>query len=580
MRRLLLFVMVFPLLMVSCSREGKELAAKLHLADSLIEAEPDSGVALLVSLEEEAEDASKANRYRYQLLLAKAMNKTYRPITTDSVMRKVADYYDDHGSANDRMEAHYLLGCAYRDMGDLPQALLQYEEAVAKADTASEDCDFKTLGRIYGQAAEAYYESYMPQNTLEASWNYIRYGLRAKDSVGVISGYDFIADAYSLMGKEDSEICYHEKASRLYEKHQMLEEAAMSLGALIETYTKRKDLKNASRCLHRYERESGLFDGKGNIVPGREIFYYGKGLYFLNTGAIDSAMFYFMKLKNKKHSTFNERYAAAIGLSQVYHKLGIFDSAYYYANLECGYSNRIINNMMEISCSRIKASSDMQKLSREADEKELEAERMRMYLLLFAAFIVVVVSLVFFVMRRKKERIRQRYDQYERDNAALVQAQEELRMLLAESEEEKQKLVKQKQGQINLLLSRVEAISGPADMAEVERRIRHAAITEKFRQLCHGNQKPSVDDWHELRDMMNKELPNFYQTVNARTALQLDEYDICVLVRLRFKPKEIAFLANINSGYVSVIRKRLLLKVFDETGSASDFDREIQKIYR
>lgn len=580
MRRLLLLVMVFPLLMLSCSRGGKELAAKLHLADSLIEAEPDSGAALLMSLEEEAADASRANRYRYQLLLAKAMNKTYRPITTDSVMRKVADYYDDHGSANDRMEAHYLLGCAYRDMGDLPQALLQYEEAISQADTTSEDCDFKTLGRIYGQAAEAYYESYMPQNTLEASWNYIRYGLRAKDSVGVISGYDFIADAYSLMGKEDSEIYYHEKASRLYEKHQMLEEAAMSLGALIETYTKRKDLKNASRCLHRYERESGLFDGKGNIVPGREIFYYGKGLYFLNTGAIDSAMFYFMKLKNKKHSTFNERYAAAIGLSQVYHKLGIFDSAYYYANLECGYSNRIINNMMEISCSRIKASSDMQKLSREADEKELEAERMRMYLLLFAAFIVVVVSLVFFVMRRKKERIRQRYDQYERDNAALVQAQEELRMLLAESEEEKQKLVKQKQGQINLLLSRVEAISGPADMAEVERRIRHAAITEKFRQLCHGNQKPSVDDWHELRDMMNKELPNFYQTVNARTALQLDEYDICVLVRLRFKPKEIAFLANINSGYVSVIRKRLLLKVFGETGSASDFDREIQKIYR
>ena len=572
--------MVFPLLMVSCSRGGKELAAKLHLADSLIEAEPDSGVALLVSLEEEAEDASKANRYRYQLLLAKAKNQAYVPFTSDSVMKDVAQYYDRHGSPNERMMAHYLLGCVYRDLDSLPHALLQYEEAISQADTTSEDCDFKTLGRIYGQAAEAYYESYMPQNTLEASWNYIRYGLRAKDSVGVISGYDFIADAYSLMGKEDSEIYYHEKASRLYEKYQMLEEAAMSLGTLIETYTKRKDLKNASRCLHRYERESGLFDGKGNIVPGREIFYYGKGLYFLNTGAIDSAMFYFMKLKNKKHSTFNERYAAAIGLSQVYHKLGIFDSAYYYANLECGYSNRIINNMMEISCSRIKASSDMQKLSREADEKELEAERMRMYLLLFAAFIVVVVSLVFFVMRRKKERIRQRYDQYERDNAALVQAQEELRMLLAESEEEKQKLVKQKQGQINLLLSRVEAISGPADMAEVERRIRHAAITEKFRQLCHGNQKPSVDDWHELRDMMNKELPNFYQTVNARTALQLDEYDICVLVRLRFKPKEIAFLANINSGYVSVIRKRLLLKVFGETGSASDFDREIQKIYR
>lgn len=114
--------MVFPLLMVSCSRGGKELAAKLHLADSLIEAEPDSGVALLVSLREQAEDASKANRYRYQLLLAKAKNQAYVPITTDSILEEVAGYYDDHGSANQKMMAHYLLGCAYRDMGDLPQA--------------------------------------------------------------------------------------------------------------------------------------------------------------------------------------------------------------------------------------------------------------------------------------------------------------------------------------------------------------------------------------------------------------------------------------------------------------------------
>ena len=97
MKRLLLLVMVFPLLMVSCSRGGKELAAKLHLVDSLIEAEPDSGLALLVSLGEEAEDASRANRYHYQLLLAKAKNQAYVPITTDSILREVTDYYEDHG---------------------------------------------------------------------------------------------------------------------------------------------------------------------------------------------------------------------------------------------------------------------------------------------------------------------------------------------------------------------------------------------------------------------------------------------------------------------------------------------------
>ena len=48
------------------------------------------------------------------------MNKNYVPFSTDSVMQEVADYYDHHGPPNERMEAHYLLGCVYRDMGEAP----------------------------------------------------------------------------------------------------------------------------------------------------------------------------------------------------------------------------------------------------------------------------------------------------------------------------------------------------------------------------------------------------------------------------------------------------------------------------
>lgn len=580
MRRLPFIILAFLSLMVSCSRGDRELAAGFLLADSLMEANPDSGLAYLRGLEGQAEKGSKAYRYRYQLLLAKAMNKAYAPFTSDSVMKDVAQYYDCHGSPNERMMAHYLLGCVYRDLDSLPQALLQYEEAISQADTTSEDCDFKTLGRIYGQEMDLYSEMYMPQNILEAARNYIKYGLRAKDSISSITGYDYIADAYDIMGKEDSEIYFREKACELYEKAGKPTSAAMALEGLIDDYTHRNDTLNALRCIRSYEIQSGLFDEKGNIESGREIFYYDKGMYYQKTGAADSALVYFTKLKNAEQADINEKSAAALGLAGTYHKLGNPDSAYYYASMRCGYSDLILRKVMAAACSNVTASHVQRELSAQASERKLEAERLKVSLLLTIGFFFLLGLVAYTIIKRKRERTRQRNDQYERDNAALAQAQEELRVLLAESEEEKQKLVAQKQGQINQLLSRVEAISGPADMAEVERRIRHAAITEKFRQLCHGNQRPSVDDWHELREMMNKELPNFYQTVNARTALQLDEYDICVLVRLRFKPKEIAFLANINSGYVSVIRKRLLLKVFGETGSASDFDREIQKIYR
>ena len=51
---------------------------------------------------------------KYELLYAKAMNKAYIDFTSDSIMKKVALYYDKHGSKNEQMEAYYLLGCVYK----------------------------------------------------------------------------------------------------------------------------------------------------------------------------------------------------------------------------------------------------------------------------------------------------------------------------------------------------------------------------------------------------------------------------------------------------------------------------------
>jgi lipopolysaccharide biosynthesis regulator YciM len=53
-------------------------------------------------------------------------------------MLAVADYYDRNGTANERMEAHYLLGCVYRDLGDAPRALTSYNNAVDCADTTAD----------------------------------------------------------------------------------------------------------------------------------------------------------------------------------------------------------------------------------------------------------------------------------------------------------------------------------------------------------------------------------------------------------------------------------------------------------
>ena len=78
---------------------------------------------------------------RGQLMKAKAQNENYEPFVSDSMMLSAADYFDRNGTDNEKMLAHYLLGCVYRDLGDMPRSLECYHQAVGKADTTDADCD-------------------------------------------------------------------------------------------------------------------------------------------------------------------------------------------------------------------------------------------------------------------------------------------------------------------------------------------------------------------------------------------------------------------------------------------------------
>ena len=59
----------------------------------------------------------------YWLLAVKASDKCYVPHTSDSLMKAVVHYYENHGTPAQRMEAYYYLGSVYRDMQDAPRAL-------------------------------------------------------------------------------------------------------------------------------------------------------------------------------------------------------------------------------------------------------------------------------------------------------------------------------------------------------------------------------------------------------------------------------------------------------------------------
>ena len=150
---LLRYSVFFTLLyiLVGCT-ENRVQMQRLQVIDSLMEAHPQAAYDSLCRFDSlEMGNASRKVVMKQRLLMAKAQNKLYLSMPTDSIFQEVVDYYDSKGSDNEKMQAYYLMGCVYRDQKEAPKAMMSYKKAVEYADTLSKKCDYCTLSKVYGQ---------------------------------------------------------------------------------------------------------------------------------------------------------------------------------------------------------------------------------------------------------------------------------------------------------------------------------------------------------------------------------------------------------------------------------------------
>ena len=172
MKEKVIYLLLILLILTSCAGNRK-YDDLMQRADSIMNVNDDSAkvaIRMLDGVKSQLPEFSQAQKMRYELLRHKAMNKACITFTSDSVMKEVVDYYDHHGSANERMLANYVLGCVYRDMHEAPMALEYYNKATEQADTAAQDCDYATLCRVYSQMGFLFAKQHLPHQEL-ASFN-------------------------------------------------------------------------------------------------------------------------------------------------------------------------------------------------------------------------------------------------------------------------------------------------------------------------------------------------------------------------------------------------------------------------
>ena len=100
----------------------------------------------------------------------------------------------------------------------------------------------------------------------------------------------------------------------------------------------------------------------------------------------------------------------------------------------------------------------------------------------------------------------------------------------------------------------------------------------RFHRLASKGKEPLLEDWTELTQLTDQYAPGFSRAIHQNGVLSERDTHICLLIKLRFHPSEIAALIGSSPQTVTNSRVRLLRKIFGEQGGAKDFDEHIREM--
>lgn len=94
----------------------------------------------------------------------------------------------------------------------------------------------------------------------------------------------------------------------------------------------------------------------------------------------------------------------------------------------------------------------------------------------------------------------------------------------------------------------------------------------KIQRLIVEGKNLSEDDWQQLAMLVDGIYTGFTEKLYSLYKLSVNDYRVCLLVKIHIQPKDIALLTSHSKESVSTTRSRLYQKVFGKKGSAKDWD--------
>ena len=583
MKEKVIFLLFIIMLLASCAGNRK-YDDLMQRADSIMNVNDDSAkvaIRMLDGVKSQLPEFSKAQKMRYELLRHKAMNKAYISFTSDSKMKEVVDYYDRHGSANERMLANYVLGCVYRDMHEVPLALEYYNKATEQADTTAADCDYGTLYRVYSQMGFLFSKQYLPYQLLDAFGKAEKYAYLAKDTLNAIINYQNKGDAYDYLGKKDSVVAINLRSANMFKRIGDNYNAAIALGCNYSYYIEKQDSVNAKKAFEAYF--STGYEGNSNYGDAKAFLLCEKGRYYMFISRIDSA-FSCLNQSLKLSKSYSNKAAATKVLAQYYARVNKPVLAMKYALKSSEYNDSDLLAVRESQLQQIQAMYNYGRNQEIARKAELKAERITMLVYVLIAGGVVIFLLLTYLylkqLKKKKEKILVTKHLYDDSLLKLRQKQEELELLRTVNDRKIADVIKEKEQTINKLKEDLKDIRDKysnSSLSDVDILLKESSIYKRIKYLeLHPKETMRENDWIELEETIEQLIPSFIPLLKNR--LNVIAYRICLLVKLEISTSSIAILLGLSSSAISKYRKVMLEKLCGRSGKPKDFDEYIRQI--
>ena len=552
----------------------------LARADSLMNGRTDSALTVLDSLLADADHLSRRQEMRCRLLRMNAINKLDTVFTAahSAQAQTLADYFDRHGTPNEQMMAHYILGRTYADQGETPRAVDCYLDAVAKADTTSADCDYAMLARVYSQMASLFHQQLLLSNEVHACQQASRCFLCAKDTFHAIYHQGMIAGNYILMNKRDSAEILLRKTIRQYRAHGYEQEALQFSTSLMYLYVDQPDRQTElKQLIEKFDSGAALFDEHHELPPSKRQFYYYKGRYYEGINRLDSAEYYYRKIyrPDMAYTSQTDMYK---GLLCVFRKRCLSDSIAKYAELYCVATDSSVIRHDKQQTAQLAASYNYHYYKERSLENENKALRAFIaFVITLVLLIALVVGVAYLVKRFRKIQVRMRRIHLEREEELLQLHQQEKEQLQRDYHQRQEQVRKEYEQRLAQLQSRqAEELTASKKKEKSRQYFGHDIVLRSVRIANDPHQSLTEKAFDDLLTVTNEHFPLMQQEFEQNEAITTQMKRVCILSILDVHVDDIGRLLKVSPQRITNLRAELSLILFNKK-TARQFESNLRK---